>query len=163
MGADQANGDRGRVPIAELWRLLPRWERVVYVLAAVLFLLSFLVTELAEHLPSGWSAGIRSTLNLRAPPAGNPPLDGQLPLPHGGLRARDAAVVAPGLGGVPAALERALSSRRGECPVRLRGLGHHPRTAHPTGSNRSPPTSIPHGADACRCGPRPRRRGTRAS
>lgn len=65
MDADHAN--RARMKIAELWRPLPWWERVVYVLAALLSLLAFLVNELAYHLPAGWRGEVRMTLNLRLP------------------------------------------------------------------------------------------------
>jgi hypothetical protein len=58
MDADQATRDRGRLRrIAELWRPLPWWERVVYVLAALLFALAVLTTELSDHAfghPIGW-------------------------------------------------------------------------------------------------------------
>ena len=58
MDADRATRDRGRLrKIAELWRPLPWWERGVYVLAALLFSLAVLMTELSHHAlhaPIGW-------------------------------------------------------------------------------------------------------------
>jgi hypothetical protein len=60
MDADHANPDRGRMKISELWRPLPWWERVVYLLAALLFLLGF--------LPDGVLTGRGDAiLNLRVP------------------------------------------------------------------------------------------------
>jgi hypothetical protein len=50
MDADQANRDRSRVSIPEIWRALLWWERVVCTLAALLFLLAMLVSEVSDHL-----------------------------------------------------------------------------------------------------------------
>lgn len=54
MDADQAARDRGRMRIAELWRPLPWWERVIYVLAVLLLLLAFLATVLSDHASRSW-------------------------------------------------------------------------------------------------------------
>ncbi len=55
MDADQATRDRGRLRrIAELWHPLPWWERVVYVLAALLLVLALLAHGLIHHAPIGW-------------------------------------------------------------------------------------------------------------
>lgn len=67
MDPDHANRDRALMKIAELWRPLPWWERVVYMLAALLFLLAFFVSELDNHLPAGWRGEVPMTLNTILP------------------------------------------------------------------------------------------------
>lgn len=67
MDAHHANRDRGGMRISELWRPLPWWERGVYVLAALLFLLSILLTVVSEHLPDNLSGEVYATLNRRLP------------------------------------------------------------------------------------------------
>lgn len=70
MDADHAASDRDRrfrTKISALWRPLPWWERAVYVLAVILFVLAFLLTELTDHLPDGWRGEMHWTLNLRLP------------------------------------------------------------------------------------------------
>jgi hypothetical protein len=62
MDADQTNRDRGRMRIPEMWRALPWRERVVCALAALLFLLAFLVGEVSDHLSVssvGWDVVLR--------------------------------------------------------------------------------------------------------
>jgi hypothetical protein len=62
MDADEANRDRSRVTIPEMWRALSWWERVVCTLAALLFLLAILVGEVSDHLSVssvGWDLVLR--------------------------------------------------------------------------------------------------------
>jgi hypothetical protein len=57
MDADQATRHRGRGrlrKLAELWRPLPWWERVVYALAALLLSPALLALVLSYHHPIGW-------------------------------------------------------------------------------------------------------------
>ena len=54
MDADHTNHDHARVTIAERWRMLPWWERVLYVLATLLLVLAVGLNELLAHAPVAW-------------------------------------------------------------------------------------------------------------
>lgn len=67
MDTAHANRDRGRMTISELWRPLPWWERAIYLLAALLFLLATAVGILTDHLPDALRGEMRAILNTRLP------------------------------------------------------------------------------------------------
>src|SRR5579859_2797463 len=65
--ADRARSRGRRTEFSALWRPLPWWERVVYVLAVLLLVLVFFLEVVTQHLPAGWRGPMRWTLNQRLP------------------------------------------------------------------------------------------------
>jgi hypothetical protein len=66
MDAEHANHDRGRrTEFSALWRSFPWWERVVYVLAVLLFLPVFCLEVLTEHLQAQWHGQVHWILIQR--------------------------------------------------------------------------------------------------